>query len=119
MLSQDTHSTRIRSIAVPRVCLHLLGVSAFKDEAVLETTKLVERFASRHLLTWLEAISIIERVGSESSDTAYSSLAMVRTLGRKGGLRDIWTFFKQHFGETWGPLFAVPGGGSPGIACIP
>src|SRR6266849_6117053 len=52
-------------------------VAALNDEAGFdsEVTELLERFASRHLLTWLEALSVIGRV-----DIAYSSLDMVRTL---------------------------------------
>jgi hypothetical protein len=53
-------------------------VAAVKGEAGFdsEVVELLECFASRHLLTWLEALSIIGRL-----DTAYSSLDMVRTLG--------------------------------------
>jgi hypothetical protein len=52
-------------------------VAALNDEAGFdsEVTELLERFTSRHLLTWLEALGIIGRV-----DIAYSSLDMVRTL---------------------------------------
>jgi hypothetical protein len=52
-------------------------VAALNDEAGFdsEVTELLERFASRHLLTWLETLSVIGRV-----DIAYSSLDMVRTL---------------------------------------
>jgi hypothetical protein len=52
-------------------------VAALNDEAGFdsEVTELLERFASRHLLTWLETLGMIGRV-----DIAYSSLDMVRTL---------------------------------------
>ena len=53
-------------------------VVALKDGAALdsEVGALLEGFASGHLLTWLEALSIIGRV-----DTAYPSLDVVRTIG--------------------------------------
>jgi len=54
-------------------------VAALKGGAVLsaEGGGLVERFASTHLMTWLEVLSIIGRM-----DMAYTSLDMVRTRGQ-------------------------------------
>ena len=54
---------------------HLVGALNNEVGFDSEVTELLERFASRHLLTWLEALSMIGRV-----DIAYSSLDMVCTL---------------------------------------
>ena len=60
--------------------------AALRDETRVdsEVLSLLGRFASRHLLTWLEALSIVGRM-----DTAYSSLDIVRTIGRRVHLPNI------------------------------
>ena len=60
--------------------------TALRDETRLnsEVTSLLGRFASRHLLTWLEALSIVGRM-----DAAYSSLDIARTIGRQVHLPNI------------------------------
>ena len=56
-------------------------VAALEGGAVLgaEGGGLLEHFASTHLMTWLEALSIIGRM-----DMAYTSLDMVRMVGPRG-----------------------------------
>jgi hypothetical protein len=78
-------------------------VVALEDGAELDAgvEQLLERFASRHLLTWLEALSIIGRV-----NTAYPSLDMVRTIVWQSHSAGIPTVTMPEWpgrGDTGGP----------------
>ena len=61
-------------------------VAALEGGAVLdaEGKDLLERFASKHILTWLEALSLIGRTA-----TAYTSLDIIRTIGQQCHFPDI------------------------------
>jgi len=63
---------------------HLTAALSGGAELGSEVKDILERFASEHLLTWLEALSIIGRM-----DTAYTSLDVVRTIGRRSHFPDI------------------------------
>jgi len=54
---------------------HLTAALSGGAELDSEVKELLERFASKHIVTWLEALSIIGRM-----DTAYTSLDVVRTI---------------------------------------
>ena len=56
---------------------HITAALGGGAELDSEVEDLLERLASKHLLTWLEALCIIGRM-----DTAYASLDAVRTIGQ-------------------------------------